>query len=63
VAVGFAVEWWGLHLARRWQYSELMPIIPGTGIGAAPVLQMLVLPPVIFRLLRRAGYPRASPGP
>ena len=63
LAVGFAVEWWGLHLARRWQYSELMPIIPGTGIGAAPVLQMLLLPPVVFRFLRLAGYPRASPGP
>ena len=23
LAVGVAVEWWGLHIARRWQYSEL----------------------------------------
>ena len=48
LAVGFAVEWWGLHIAKRWQYSELMPLIPWTGVGAAPILQMLLLPPVIF---------------
>ena len=53
LAIGFAVEWWGLHIARRWQYSELMPTIPATGIGAIPVLQMLVLPPAIFWVMRR----------
>lgn len=53
LAVGFAVEWWGLHLARRWEYSALMPVIPGTGIGVAPVLQMLLLPPLIFWAMRR----------
>ena len=53
LGVGFAVEWWGLHIARRWQYSELMPIIQETGIGAAPVLQMLLLPPAIFWIVRR----------
>ena len=53
LAVGFAVEWWGLHMARRWQYSDLMPVIPETGTGAAPVLQMLLLPPAIFWIVRR----------
>ena len=53
LAVGFAVEWWGLHIARRWQYSELMPVIAQTGIGVAPVLQMMLLPPAIFWMVRR----------
>lgn len=53
LAVGVAVEWWGLHIAKRWQYSELMPIIPGAGVGLAPILQMLVLPPAIFAAVRR----------
>lgn len=48
LAVGFAVEWWGLHIAKRWQYSSRMFILPWTGVGAAPILQMLVLPPAIF---------------
>jgi hypothetical protein len=53
LAVGFAVEWWGLHIARRWEYSGLMPLVPGTGIGVAPVLQMLLLPPLVFWAMRR----------
>jgi hypothetical protein len=53
LVVGFAVEWWGLHVAQRWVYSDLMPRIPGTGVGAAPILQMLVLPPAIFGVMRR----------
>ena len=53
LAVSFAVEWWGLRIARRWEYSGLMPLIPGTGIGVAPVLQMLLLPPLVFWAMRR----------
>ena len=52
-AVSVAVEWWGLHIARRWQYSALMPILPGAEVGLAPVLQMLLLPPVIFTAVQR----------
>lgn len=52
LAVAIAVEWWGLHIARRWQYSHLMPLLPA-GIGWAPVLQMVLLPPAIFAAARR----------
>jgi hypothetical protein len=52
LAVGVAVEWWGLHVARRWQYSEFMPIIPAAGVGLAPIAQMLLLPPAIFAAVR-----------
>jgi hypothetical protein len=58
LTVGVAVEWWGLHIARRWQYSELMPIIPGAGVGLAPILQMLLLPPAIFIAVRWLAAPR-----
>jgi hypothetical protein len=53
LAVSVAVEWWGLHIARRWQYSELMPILPGAEVGLAPVLQMVLLPPAVFAAVRR----------
>ena len=53
LVVGFAVEWWGLHIAKRWQYSDVMSVVPWTGVGAAPVLQMLLLPPAIFWAARR----------
>ena len=34
----------------RWAYGSAMPVIPGLGIGVAPVLQMALLPPLILRL-------------
>lgn len=37
----FATEVYG-----RWQYSESMPLIPIFGIGLAPFLQWLLVPPV-----------------
>jgi len=44
------VEWLGLHVLRRWQYSERMPLLRGLGVGIAPIAQMLCLPPLIFRI-------------
>ncbi len=29
---------------NRWEYSELMPMIPVTGVGASPVAQWIILP-------------------
>lgn len=30
----------------RWQYSELMPILPVLNVGLSPLLQWLIIPPV-----------------
>lgn len=46
--VAVAIEWVAVHLLQRWEYAADMPIIPGTSVGLAPILQMLILPPVIF---------------
>jgi len=43
------VEWLGLHVLRRWEYSERMPLLPSLRGGLAPIAQMLFLPPLIFR--------------
>ena len=37
----------------RWQYADAMPIIPLLGIGLAPLLQWLVLPPLLLWFVRR----------
>jgi hypothetical protein len=42
-----------------WRYGSEMPIIPGLGVGLSPLLQFLVLPPVVLflatcRWLRRS---------
>jgi hypothetical protein len=51
LGIGVAVEWIGVHIAQRWKYTELMPIVPGFGVGVVPVTQMIVLPPLIFRIV------------
>jgi len=48
-----ALERHAVVSAHRWSYSELMPIVPGLGVGALPVLQWLLLPWPILYLLRR----------
>lgn len=57
VAVGIVVtiglEWHATELQQRWQYAEGMPTLPLLGTGLAPLLQWLVLPPLIVWLARR----------
>ncbi|MDI1237400.1 MAG: hypothetical protein PSV26_07950 [Polaromonas sp.] len=49
-SVAVIVEWVGFYGLNRWSYTASMPLLPGLGIGVVPVLQMLILPPVIFRI-------------
>jgi len=49
--IGIAVEWVAVHWLGRWSYTALMPLVPGLGIGVVPVLQMLLLPPVVFSIV------------
>lgn len=53
--IGVAVEWHALSQGR-WTYKPAMPLLPGLGVGVVPVVQMLVLPPLIFRLSARWGH-------
>ena len=32
-------------------YTSQMPLVPGLDVGLVPVVQMLVLPPLIFRIV------------
>jgi len=36
----------------RWSYTERMPVVSALGAGLWPLLQMLLLPPLIFLLAR-----------
>lgn len=49
--VGVAVEWWALATVR-WDYAA-MPILPVVRVGLLPVMQLMVIPPVLF-----LGYAR-----
>ena len=59
LAIGIAVEWVAVHLLRRWSYTDAMPLLPG-GIGLVPILQMLLIPPVIFAIVARWGSRRKT---
>ena len=52
------VEWVGVHVLGRWQYTETMPVVPGLGAGVIPIAQMLLLPPLIFRMAAALGMRR-----
>lgn len=49
-ALAVVVEWIAVQVSHAWIYTEAMPRIPGTDIGLVPVLQMIVLPPLIVRI-------------
>lgn len=60
LAIGIAVEWVAVHLLGRWSYTDEMPLLGGFGIGVVPMLQMVVLPPVIFAIVTKWGAQRAA---
>jgi hypothetical protein len=44
------VEWMAVRILGRWAYTERMPVVPSLGVGIVPIAQMLILPPLIFRI-------------
>lgn len=59
VAIAVVVEWRAL-CEGRWSYRPEMPLLPGTQIGVVPILQMLVLPPIIFRVAAKLSWRETS---
>ncbi len=55
LAITVAIERLALggHWMQGWSYSPLMPVVPGLGVGLSPVVQWLVLPPLLIWLVRR----------
>lgn len=46
--VGAMVEWIGVYALHRWSYNDAMPMLPVLRIGLMPILQLVILPPIIF---------------
>lgn len=55
VAITVAIEWMVQHgwWLTSWNYSASMPVLPGLEVGLVPVLQWLVLPPLVSVLVGR----------
>ncbi len=56
VLVGFAlavgVEWNALYRTGAWDYTPGMPQVPVVRVGLLPAVQMVLLPPLTFLLVR-----------
>lgn len=59
---GFS-EWLNTAVRRSWSYSELMPVIPGLGLGWSPVLQWIAIPALALWVASRSrrAVPRFAP--
>ena len=53
LVIGIGIEWVAVNMLGRWTYTVNMPLLSGLDVGLVPVLQMLLLPPVIFRIAAR----------
>ena len=53
IAIAVAIEARALA-SGRWAYDG-MPLVPFTGIGLVPVLQMVILPSLTFAIMRLGG--------
>src|SRR3990172_7954170 len=51
--VSVIIELNAVYRLGKWGYRATMPLLPPWEVGVLPVLQMLLLPPVIFLLSRR----------
>ena len=51
VLITITFEWIATEILHRWAYAPSMPVLLGTGL--LPVLQWVVLPPLIVGLVRR----------
>ena len=57
-ALAVALEWRALN-SGRWSYTGWMPLLPGTGVGLLPVLQLILLPfPIFWTAARMVRLPR-----
>jgi len=46
LTIGF--EYYYTNISLRWTYSELMPRVPPFGTGLSPLLQWLIIPPLVL---------------
>ena len=47
IVITVVVEAISIHVLNRWQYAAAMPTLPILGTGITPILQWLMIPPII----------------
>ena len=51
LVIGITGEPVAVHAFHWWAYTPRMPVVPKLNIGITPVVQMTLLPPVVFRVV------------
>ena len=65
--VTVAVERWATSgVAWGWRYTQYMPVVPGFGVGLSPLVEWILIPPLVLWFVRRQlsgrpGPPRCDP--
>jgi hypothetical protein len=49
----FLSEYVNVYIKSSWSYSEYMPLLPFANIGLVPLVQWIILPPVIIFITKR----------
>jgi hypothetical protein len=57
LGVSFAIfsEWLNVQVWATWAYAPAMPVIPPLGTGLSPLMQWVVIPPLVLQLIRPSG--------
>ncbi|WP_370321743.1 hypothetical protein [Oricola sp.] len=53
IALTISFEYYYTEVSMRWTYSDLMPLVPPFDTGLSPLLQWLVIPPLVIWFTRR----------
>lgn len=53
VVATVALEWLNTSVLDRWEYGAAMPTLPLLGTGLSPLLQWIVLPPLVLGIVHR----------
>ncbi len=53
VMITIIVEAFAVGSLDRWQYAEVMPTLPFLGTGLLPILQWIIIPPLVVWFVRR----------
>ncbi|MBI3916088.1 MAG: hypothetical protein HY322_03670 [Betaproteobacteria bacterium] len=62
IGVGYAVlsEWVNTEVTMGWAYAESMLRVPPLGTGVTPLLQWIIVPPLVYALAHALGRTRRT---
>jgi len=53
VVITVGIEWISVNILHRWAYIDTFPTLPVFGTGLTPLLQWILLPPLIVWFVKR----------